>query len=268
MIKQVKSSVSSLKKMDRKGFSLVELIVIMGIIAALAGSSVPLLIRYVDKARKAMDVQTASVIFRAAELGYTSGSDEAYAGYSVCYDAYNKTADNFNGYPAAMTATPDGLYYKTSYPSKTERLNGYYAIRPIAWCRGAQFSGGHSTWENVLMKSLIDNNVVNGVNIGKAQRKYTDELLWALAHEGAQGESDHSGVRSYDGYSGDFLRFKYFRKIQTKNPKITTASEIKPECWIVYRRDDNGMPEVWIGNKSGSVWGTRRLFPDPNPEYK
>ena len=35
MIKQVKSSVSSLKKMENKGFSLVELIVIMGIIAAL-----------------------------------------------------------------------------------------------------------------------------------------------------------------------------------------------------------------------------------------
>ena len=82
MIKQIKTSVSSLKKVDRKGFSLVELIVVMGIVAALAGSSAPLLIRYIDKARKAMDVQTASVIFRGAELGYTSGSDDAY-GQSV-----------------------------------------------------------------------------------------------------------------------------------------------------------------------------------------
>ena len=106
------------------------------------------------------------------------------------------------------------------------------------------------------------------------QRKYTDELLWALVHDSAAGEADHGGVRKYDGYSSEFLRFKYFRKIELKNGNIKDADkknvlkENKPECWIVYRRDDNGMPEVWIGNKSGSVWGTRRLFPDPAPDYR
>ncbi len=250
------------------GFSLVELVVVIGIILALAGMSTPVLIRYIDKAQKAIDVQTASVIYRAAELAYTSGKDEAYYGYSVCYDLYNENANSFNGYPASMTATAAGYYQKTGYPNSKDKLAGSYAIRPIAWCRGAQYSGGHSTWENVLMKSLIDNTNKNGVNVGNFQRKYTDELLWALVHESAQGESDHGGVRKYDGYSSEYLRFRYFRKIETKNANIKTAKEIKPECWIVYRRDDSGMPEVWIGNKSGSVWGTRRLFPDPAPDYK
>lgn len=268
MIRQIKTSVSSLKKMDRKGFSLVELIVVMGIVAALAGSSAPLLIRYVDKARKAMDVQTASVIFRAAELGYTTGNDDAYDGYSACSDYYS-----FNNYSGHMTASADGYYYSTSEPNASQKLNGYYAIRPIAWCRGAQFSGGHSTWENVLMKSALDNQYVdrNGSRVytGKLQRKYTDEMLWALTHDAAQGETDHGGVRSYDGYSMEFLRFKYFRTIKTLNSN-TGKTEAKPECWIVYRRDDNGMPEVWLGNKKsgGAVYGTRRLYPDPNPEYR
>ncbi len=267
MIKQIKSSVSSLQKMDKKGFSLVELIVVLGIVAALAASSAPLLIRYVDKARKAMDVQTASVIFRAAELGYTSGNDEAYLGYSVCYDSYNENSNSFNGYPACMTATADGFFYSNYYPSSTDKLNGRYALRPIAWCRGVQYSGDHSTWENVLMKSVIDNSGKNGVNIGKAQRKYTDEMLWALTHEAAAGESDHGGVRKYDGYSSEFLRFKYIRPMLPKNSNVG-KNPIRPECWIVYRRDDNGMPEVWIGNKAGSIRGTRRLYPDPNPEYR
>ena len=49
------------------------------------------------------------------------------------------------------------------------------------------------------------------------------------------------------------------RKAQNKKPA--------PECWIVYRRMDNDMPEVWIGYKKGNVQPAYRIFPDPCPEY-
>ena len=254
-----------MKYYNDKGFSLVELVVVIGIIMALAGASVPLAIRYIDKSQKAMDIQTASVIFRAAELAYTSGKDEAYLGYSVCYDEWNDTPNNFNGYGGAITATADGYFARTSYPSINQKLDGEYAIRPIAWCRGTQFSGTHSTWENVLMKSTLDQSTRHNKNCGDLQRKYTDELLWALVHESAQGERDHNGVRKYDGYSDEFMQFRYKRTMKTSKTDTTPR---KAECWIVYRRDDNGLPEVWVGYKQGAIRGMRRLYPDPAPDYK
>ncbi|MBO4591919.1 MAG: prepilin-type N-terminal cleavage/methylation domain-containing protein [Eubacterium sp.] len=251
-----------------QGFSIVELVIVIAIILILAGASTPLLIRYIDRAQKSMDIQTASVIFRAAELAYTSGNDDAYYGYSVCYDEWNDTANNYNGYPGANTATPDGYFYKTSYPSETERRMGYYAMRPIAWCRGTQFSGTHSTWENVLMKSTLDSSNRHGKDTGAMQRKYTDELLWALVHDAAKGETDTHGkyaTRTYDGYSSEYMRFRYKR---TMNTSKTDKTQRKAECWIVYRRDDNGLPEVWLGYKSGAIRAMRRLYPDPAPDYK
>jgi hypothetical protein len=219
----------------------------------------PTLVRYIDKARKAMDVQQASVIFRAAELAYTSGDDEAYEGYSVCVDKYN-----FNQYGGHCSATQDGYLNTYNKATSAELSRGCYNMRPIAWCRGRKFAGSHSTYENVLMKSTLD----SGAN-GNKQRKYTDELLWALCHEKAKGEYDHAGLRSYDGIDGEgatlFIKFKYLKKVSLKR---ISSEENLPECWIVYRRDDNALPEVWMGYKQGSIKPLRRLYPDPATDYR
>ena len=245
------------------GFSLVELLVVMAIISILAAASAPILVRYIDKARKAMDIQTASVIFRGAELAYTSSDDDAYAGYNVCYDNYCKNANSFNGYGGAIQATPDGYFRSTNYPSVSDQRMGYYALRPVAWCRGSRFDGMHSNFENTLFKSTLDRG-----SVGDKQRKYTDVLLYSLYHENAQGEFDHSGKRSYDGETAEFLNFRYTKKIS--KTKTNQNDKLSPETWIIYRRDDNAMPEVWIGYKisGGAIRGMRRLYPDPAPDYK
>ncbi len=49
------------------GFSLVELIIVIAIMAILTSVIAPNLIKYIDKANKTSDVQTASVIGQAAE---------------------------------------------------------------------------------------------------------------------------------------------------------------------------------------------------------
>ena len=48
-----------------KGFSLVELIIVISIIAILAAAISPALIRYIEKSRKRVDVQSAEMVYDA-----------------------------------------------------------------------------------------------------------------------------------------------------------------------------------------------------------
>jgi len=64
-----------LGKSSKKGFTLVELIVVIVILAVLAAMLVPALIGYIDRARKEKDYQAASVVYAAAQAAIT----EAYA---------------------------------------------------------------------------------------------------------------------------------------------------------------------------------------------
>lgn len=50
-----------------KGFSLVELIIVIAIMAILAAAIAPALIRYIDKSRKASDISTAGTIQTAVQ---------------------------------------------------------------------------------------------------------------------------------------------------------------------------------------------------------
>lgn len=60
---------------SRKGFSLVELIIVIAIMAILAAAIAPALIRYINKSRKAHDIETASVIMDSLNVAY----GEAYS---------------------------------------------------------------------------------------------------------------------------------------------------------------------------------------------
>lgn len=71
----IKTPVSPFIKKQNKGFSLVELIIVIAIMAILAAAIAPALIRYINKSRRASDVETASVINHAVEYAYA----EAYS---------------------------------------------------------------------------------------------------------------------------------------------------------------------------------------------
>lgn len=75
------------KQKNNKGFSLVELIVVIAIMAVLVGVLAPQLIKYVEKSREATDIQNCDSIATALKT-YYSDKEDVTADVSV-----NVTAD-------------------------------------------------------------------------------------------------------------------------------------------------------------------------------
>lgn len=65
-----------MKKTNNKGFSLVELIIVIAIMAILAGAIAPALIKYIDKSRKSNDISSAKTIKTAIETAL--GTESVY----------------------------------------------------------------------------------------------------------------------------------------------------------------------------------------------
>jgi type IV pilus assembly protein PilA len=71
-LKQMKRRINLMKKTN-KGFSLVELIIVIAIMAILAAAIAPALIRYIDKSRRADDVTAAGTVLTGVQ---TAMADE------------------------------------------------------------------------------------------------------------------------------------------------------------------------------------------------
>lgn len=253
------------KMINNKGFSLVELVIIIAIMSILAVSISAAIIRYIDKARRAVDVQTAETIFNAANLAAASADDNVAAGWAIC-------ENHDDGYAAV---TLDGYRAPDEYRDGRKTSENTYVIRPVAWARGVNYTGDYSEWENSLFKATLD----GAGGDAKLQRCYTDDFLANLFHEDAQGGYNAEGHRNYDGENMQTLsiRFKKLIKLTARDVQFPNQTKLssydgrkRPECWIVYRRDDNGATEIWIGYKGSGTWvePLYRLYPDPCDAYR
>lgn len=71
------------KKLNNKGFSLVELIIVIAIMAVLVGVLAPAYLRYVEKSRKSADIQAIDSIMTAMEVTAMGTEFDMKAGDSM-----------------------------------------------------------------------------------------------------------------------------------------------------------------------------------------
>jgi type IV pilus assembly protein PilA len=98
-------------KKNNKGFSLVELIIVIAIMAILAGAIAPALIRYIDKSRKSNDISAAKTIKTAVENAMAN--EKAYEELTCDGTAYLYASPKSSTITASSGAT-SGITTATS----------------------------------------------------------------------------------------------------------------------------------------------------------
>lgn len=108
------------KKLNNKGFSLVEIIIVIAIMAVLAGVLAPQLIKYIDKSRKSADIQTAQTIATAVNAALAEESSYAAAGPTKLSACYGTIADDsLKPFRTAIRDILGGTLPKPKYDSST-----------------------------------------------------------------------------------------------------------------------------------------------------
>ena len=107
-----------LGKSSKKGFTLVELIVVLVILAVLAAMLVPALVGYIDRAKKEKEFQAASTVYTAVQ----SLATEAYGKDKATVADYDKFTKEEVG---KLTGITDIAEIKYDVKAGTETINKF-----------------------------------------------------------------------------------------------------------------------------------------------
>ena len=133
--------------MKNKGFSLVELIIVIAIMAILAAAIAPALIRYIDKSRRADDVAAAETINTAISAALANE------------DAYSEVAGKMDGSVLA-SAAPGSNFTVTGATTFNDEVNSSIgggapklkytkttdSVTPGQWAIGISTNGKPVVW--------------------------------------------------------------------------------------------------------------------------
>ena len=139
-------------KKNNKGFSLVELIIVIAIMAILAGALAPALIKYIAKSRRSTDVSNAQTIATAVTNALS---------VEDAYDAANGTGHTDGSYVVNDNGSQLGTPGNDSFVSEVNSQLGASKFKP-KYEKSAQFfihvDSNKSTFQVGIKKS--DNSIV------------------------------------------------------------------------------------------------------------
>lgn len=114
-----------MKKMNNKGFSMVELIIVIAIMAILAGALAPTLIKYVNKSRMSSDVSNAQTIAGAVQTAYSDPSSFADVPGTGSYDLVSQLVNGSDSAGGSFFANFKAtLGNVTTQPKYTKAISG------------------------------------------------------------------------------------------------------------------------------------------------
>ena len=107
-------------KKNNKGFSLVELIIVIAIMAILAGALAPALIKYINKSRRSTDVQNADSLRTALQtaLSDPDAADASAANSTTVQAASTITSGNADKFLSEVYTIVGSASLKTKYAPK------------------------------------------------------------------------------------------------------------------------------------------------------
>jgi len=245
--------------LNKKGFTLVELIVVIAIIGILSSILVPSIMGYVNLARKKATVSNAKVIYDAVAINLAT-DDEVYDAFYY-YSKQNAKKNKVSvGCGTMFEATADGVAVKDTTSKgydngKAKKYQNYvklsnpshYLFTVVARVDGKshKYGGGYAV-----------SHIYNTFSNSDPQGKYT-LFLNAL--------NDHIGYKAtkYRGNTkGDFpIKMPY-------NGRDDDGEYPLIRWLVVYRIDNPEIVEIWAGDgtkaENGPVY---RVYPNPNKNY-
>ena len=215
----------------RKGFTLVEMVVVIAIIGVLAAIIIPSLFNYIHKAQRRVDTSNAKQIYMVVN--------------GVLLDAAMGEIDQTDKYAGLKYAsdTEDSFYRNASSKKKVKVWSGgsmdpeQYGVMIVAKLDGTKPKASHKCpeWEP-----------------GNDERRLFCEILNERMFHG----EDHSFVSDSGAYQ---LPLKY----------LDHKDNVNTDRWFICWRKDDRRVEIWTGDSKGAGGcGLRyRVWPDPCDEY-
>lgn len=219
-------------KVNNKGITLLEIIIAIAIMAILVGAIVPQYIKFVDKSRKATDIENADTIAKAFQRVIVSNPE--------FYNFYSKKK-------------PDGCL--TIRVDEQTAGEGSYQIYALFSSEDyGMFSG--TTYQN-SPKNSEGLNIYEAINeeLGIQQVDTATAQKWQRERRG--------------NFKNNIMVPQYKIKKQTPHPYASDGKvHTEVDRWRICKNANTGQLEIWAadGSKAGG-WPCFRLWPVPCDAY-